>query len=387
MIRRMAFVSIGLLACASVQADIVTGFEAPDYSASAAGVLLTNGFGGGGQELWYNPVAGSADGVVMTYAGNAFGVPANPGGAEQFIAGRRDATAGGFARLQRDEAFINAPVWTVAFDFSARYDGLLPTADFLGSYSLQPYDGLGASRSHIQLFSWIDIAGASTFNCGYFVFDSFGFQVPLPGVFPGPEWENLIPDNWYRFSNTFDFEQNRITEVSITDLTTGVTTTVVDPIDFFNGEFYYLDGGDDPAALGIPYPSGFRLFTGGGGAGPEGNVTAWDNLDTSPAGGGCGAQVCGDANCDGSYNGGDIDPFFVALGTPAIWMATYPNCDILCVADINLDGAVNGGDIDPFFVGLGLGVCPPSPTPPPAPRLAPLRNGSIPRTTPINELN
>ncbi|MCH8807491.1 MAG: hypothetical protein IH986_15595 [Planctomycetes bacterium] len=77
--------------------------------------------------------------------------------------------------------------------------------------------------------------------------------------------------------------------------------------------------------------------------------------------------ICGDTNCDGLYNGGDIDPFFVALAQPAVWVATYPNCDLVCAADINGDGLVNGGDIDPFFVAILLGVCPsPSPIPPPA---------------------
>jgi hypothetical protein len=64
----------------------------------------------------------------------------------------------------------------------------------------------------------------------------------------------------------------------------------------------------------------------------------------------------GDLNCDGAFNGGDIDPFFLALGDPAAYAATYPNCDIM-LADMNRDGAVNGADIDTFFECLG-GGCP-----------------------------
>ena len=70
--------------------------------------------------------------------------------------------------------------------------------------------------------------------------------------------------------------------------------------------------------------------------------------------------VCGrpgDLNCDGALNGGDIDPFFLAIGDPAAYAAAFPNCDIL-QADMNGDGLVNGGDIDPFFECLGAGVCP-----------------------------
>ena len=65
----------------------------------------------------------------------------------------------------------------------------------------------------------------------------------------------------------------------------------------------------------------------------------------------------GDLNCDGAFNGGDIDPFFLALGDPAAYTAQFPNCDIL-LGDMNGDGSVNGGDIDPFFACLGGGVCP-----------------------------
>ncbi|MCH8805166.1 MAG: hypothetical protein IH986_03655 [Planctomycetes bacterium] len=72
----------------------------------------------------------------------------------------------------------------------------------------------------------------------------------------------------------------------------------------------------------------------------------------------CSGFLCGDAGCDGLFNGGDIDPFFQALGDPVAWQAAHPGCELLCVADINHDGFVNGGDIDPFFVALGLGKCP-----------------------------
>ncbi|MCH8807363.1 MAG: hypothetical protein IH986_14945, partial [Planctomycetes bacterium] len=65
----------------------------------------------------------------------------------------------------------------------------------------------------------------------------------------------------------------------------------------------------------------------------------------------------GDLNCDGALNGGDIDPFFLALGDPAAYALAFPNCDA-ALADMNGDGRVNGGDIDPFFACLGGGVCP-----------------------------
>ena len=67
--------------------------------------------------------------------------------------------------------------------------------------------------------------------------------------------------------------------------------------------------------------------------------------------------IPGDLNCDGTFNGADIDPFFLALGDPAGYAIAFPNCDPL-LGDLNADGRLDGGDIDPFFVCLGGGPCP-----------------------------
>ena len=69
-----------------------------------------------------------------------------------------------------------------------------------------------------------------------------------------------------------------------------------------------------------------------------------------------GSFAFGDLNCDGAFNGGDIDPFFLALGDPKAYAAQFPNCDPL-LGDMNADGLFNGADIDPFFACLG-GNCP-----------------------------
>ncbi len=60
-----------------------------------------------------------------------------------------------------------------------------------------------------------------------------------------------------------------------------------------------------------------------------------------------GSFVCGDLNCDGSVDFGDINPYVLALTDPAAYGATFPACDILN-ADINSDGVVDFGDINPF---------------------------------------
>jgi hypothetical protein len=60
----------------------------------------------------------------------------------------------------------------------------------------------------------------------------------------------------------------------------------------------------------------------------------------------------GDMNCDGAFDGFDIDPFFFALADPGAWQLQFPGCDI-AAGDINADGEVDGFDIDPFFALLG----------------------------------
>lgn len=87
---------------------------------------------------------------------------------------------------------------------------------------------------------------------------------------------------------------------------------------------------------------------------PMGNTIAFAGGVGDP----CDPYLCGDCNCDGLFNGADIDPFFLALGDPAEWQRRYPLCDMVCVADINYDGAVNGADIDAFYTALGVGRCP-----------------------------
>ena len=74
----------------------------------------------------------------------------------------------------------------------------------------------------------------------------------------------------------------------------------------------------------------------------------------------CARYVCGDVNCDGHFDGGDIDMFFICLGDPAWGVCGckfFPCPCSLCAADVNGDGAVNGADIDPFFEALGRGGC------------------------------
>ena len=69
----------------------------------------------------------------------------------------------------------------------------------------------------------------------------------------------------------------------------------------------------------------------------------------------CGDQLLADANCDGTVNAFDIDPFVLALSDAGAWATAYPACDLLCVCDCNGDGTVNAFDIDTFATLLAGG--------------------------------
>ena len=335
--------TMAALACTTASADVVTDFEFPEYNGSGPGVVLD------GQQGWYIPVADSNDYFVFTYAGNAFGVPQNPTGDDQFVAGEHGDWAGSFARAQHDDAFPEE-VRIIAFDICGKFQGDLPTLDNLGSLSLQPFGDpvIPSSRGFILLYTWVDLNTATHWNVSYIIYDSFGdvtFEYPPRGAYPGPEWENLEVDHWYRLSNTIDFTQNRITEVSITDLNTGDTTTVIDPVDSSTGELFYLGGGADGG--GLPMPTGFRFFTGGG-TGTDtqpGNTLAWDNLviRSSVA---CEGDIDGDGDTDHSDLGELLAAWCTQEGDPN-W---NPN------ADLDGDGHVGHGDLGILLADWGCGV-------------------------------
>lgn len=64
----------------------------------------------------------------------------------------------------------------------------------------------------------------------------------------------------------------------------------------------------------------------------------------------------GDLNCDGRVTLFDIDAFTLALFTPGVYSALFPNCNIMN-ADCNGDGVVNNFDLD-AFVDLVTGAGP-----------------------------
>jgi hypothetical protein len=248
------FISFGL--CSLTYADWVTGFEPPDYVGSPGGTLLT------GQQGWYQPVSTGTDCNVYTYAGNTYGIVQNPEGGEQFVGGLMQGNLL-FARAEHAFSWADRDVWKVTIDVAALYTGTLPAVDNLGSFSLQP----SASSKYWQhIMTWQDINTATAFRSGYLTAENS----TAPGVFPGPEWQNLPVNHWYQLSTTFRFSDNLILETGIKDLTTG-QQTIVQPTG------WHLMQGT------MAVPTALRFFTGGGsGTSPPGNFMAWDCLSIIP---------------------------------------------------------------------------------------------------------
>jgi len=97
----------------------------------------------------------------------------------------------------------------------------------------------------------------------------------LPDIYaPDRAWLGLVVDNWYHQSVTFDLSLNQIISASITDLTSGMMTTVD------------LSNANPPWYLFPSSPSAVRFFVGGGSGNSPGNVMAFDNLSITPVGGG-----------------------------------------------------------------------------------------------------
>src|SRR5690606_17628713 len=108
---------IGTAACLSplLAQGYSTDFEA--LNASASGTIIT------GQDQFFVPVAGSIDGLVVTYAGNTLGVPVNPNGGNNFYAGISQLTLL-YARAERPVTLPANGIVHVAFDMLCNYTGV-----------------------------------------------------------------------------------------------------------------------------------------------------------------------------------------------------------------------------------------------------------------------
>jgi hypothetical protein len=253
-----------LVAARPAAAQFQTGFEPADsYVGSDVGTVLTE------QNGWYIPSSSDVtfvDFSVFTYDGNALGMPANPAGATQFIGGQGFG-AGVSPAAQIDFDWSTQTQWTVEYDFAAHFTGTSPAPVGLGSFSLEP-GGTIVGGNFIASNMWADTPGATTWNAMYIVYDANGNQTAA--LSPGDAWTNLAIDNWYHQSTTIDLSLNMITSVSITDMTTGTTTTVTP-------DGWYLRPDAQPTAL--------RVAVGADGGSLPGNVMGFDNLSITPVAG------------------------------------------------------------------------------------------------------
>jgi hypothetical protein len=97
---------------------------------------------------------------------------------------------------------------------------------------------------------------------------------------------------------------------------------------------------------GVPGGAGdalYALWAGSGKSPPEEMAAGVLGVPT---------QIVGDANCDGAVDFDDIDPFVLALSSPASYALQHPDCERL-QADCDQDGDVDFDDIDPFVGLLG----------------------------------
>jgi hypothetical protein len=259
--------TVGIAAmCAVSFAQFSDNFESE--TGSAGGTLLTNGFGGGGQNGWYNPVSGSVDSSVYTYSGNALGFSTNPLGGNQFV-GMAVTAPQTPNRAQHAANFSAGGVWTMTYDFNGNFNGTPPAADNLGSVSLQP----SATNNIFQtIYQWgTGITNADHFDANIGAATAAGGALAFSS--PGAAFQSLSLNHWYRQSVQWDFASNQILSVSIQDLTAGGSNTVID----VSGNGWFLTGGQNNV-LGQAMATDVRLFA----SGSAGDLMGYDNFSVAP---------------------------------------------------------------------------------------------------------
>jgi hypothetical protein len=299
-----ASVVIGGALLGAQQAAALYTSDFDGLTGSPAGTVLT------GQDGYYIPAdTDSVDYEVYTYLGNDLGFSVNPQGGSQFVAGVGPGDGTFYARAQRDVTWGEG-VWEISYDVAVISLQEPPTAQNIGSFSIQP----SATGVLLHLFTWVDPATADSWNAYYMYYDAGGTQIAVPGEAPGPEWSNLELNHWYRFITVVDFDTNLTVEVTIIDLATGDSATV-EPTD------WYLQGGMG----GPPEFNAFRFFAGGGTG--SSNGVAWDNIDIR-------RQCPADLDGDGVVNVFDLLQLLGAWGG-------CPGCP----EDLNGDGVVKVFDL------------------------------------------
>lgn len=164
--------------------------------------------------------------------------------------------------------------------------------------------------------------------------------------------------------NLNGFFQSRIYHIDVSSATdvsglpglSGASYTPVARTLLWSGFLQNVEG----LTLGPALPNGDRVLLGiidDGDPISSNNLVAWTLSGVGPLDPCPGAR--GDANCDGSIDFFDIDPFLTALFDLASYECGYCGRSI-CAVDVDCSGNVDFFDIDPFLLCLfdGCGSCP-----------------------------
>jgi hypothetical protein len=159
----------------------------------------------------------STDWKIFSYANNPWGLQPPPGSFKtQFAAGSAldPQTA---ARAQWNIAGAEElPDLAILLRFAALHTAPPPANNNLGSMSGQP------GSTFTQLAMWPNPNDDLHYAIVYNVYDPNGN--PLNNQSPGPAWQNLhTGNNWYQTEMVVS--HNKIQQVSITDMATGIKTT------------------------------------------------------------------------------------------------------------------------------------------------------------------
>ncbi|HVU65426.1 MAG TPA: GC-type dockerin domain-anchored protein [Phycisphaerales bacterium] len=273
---------VAIIVAQTARAQFSSNFEFPTcYS----GEYLT------GQDGWAVSV-GSLDFNVIDLEGNFLNIPPSPQSGLQFAYGMSGCVVVlgqftcGTSATQHPVTFTTGGTWTATWDIAMTYTGTgTPGTGNMGGVSL-----LGGTRTFTTRSFWTSTAGTA-WNSMFVPANAAGVAASTP-VLPDPAFGNLLARHWYRESVSWSFDSNLITSVSITDLSTGVQTTVTPT-------GWYLGGGAAPSGA---LPTQFRLGT----VGAFGPVAAYDNISLT-------FHACPvDFNHDGSITVQDIFDFLNA---------------------------------------------------------------------------
>ncbi len=139
----------------------------------------------------------------------------NPGGLDRLVIGEHPG-GGSIAASERNLDFQFGGRWRLAFDLLVvQPSSGTPDAVRIGSVGTRPASAKGFEVE----VRWVDPATPTEFRLAWKVVDAAGTAIDV--VPPGPDWQNLVAERWYRVTTTVDFDRNRVDEVSFLRLDNG----------------------------------------------------------------------------------------------------------------------------------------------------------------------